>query len=486
MTPRKRVNAVGTEPAGRSMWRKAVAGLFVVAILGSTIPASAQTLVNRPFEDETWTEGLVDVRSLDISRTNLIDNGFAGSGLQVGIPEGGFRGLGPLDRLGPQDRADQAPDEAYFRYHIRLLSWNAAFTGKLPGLAGLYSSSGRGCIPPTEQDPGWSARGLFGPPGTQGAAPGEVPIGTYLYHADQAGTCGDTLWWDTDLEQGRWYCVEGHVRMNTPGANNGVLRAWVDGEQVLRKTNIQFRRAGEGHIGVRHMWHNVYFGGSWSTPNPLSLVYDQVVVSDSHRVGCMTPFTDIANTVHANALTELHALGHLLGCEYRKACPARELTRGEAAAFFSRIFRLPAPNRDFFDDDKGNIFEGAINRMAAAGITEGCASRAFCPDVKITRAQFAAMVVRAMSLWGDAANAFGDDDGHWAENAIDKLAEAGLTNGCADDRFCPNDPLTRDETTTFFLRMLKQVEPLGLQGIEPPPDYPPPGEPPPIPPEERD
>jgi hypothetical protein len=96
------------------------------------------------------------------------------------------------------------------------------------------------------------------------------------------------------------------------------------------------------------------------------------------------------------------------------------------------------------------------------------------------------MVVRAMSLWGDAANAFGDDNGHWAENAIDKLAEAGLTNGCADDRFCPNDPLTRDESATFFLRMLKQVEPLGLQGIEPPPDYPPPGEPPPIPPEERD
>ena len=99
----------------------------------------------------------------------VIGGGFAGNGLEVVIPEGGFRGLGPMNRLEP------APREAWYRYHVRLLHWNAAFKGKLPGLAGLYSSSGRGCIPPTESSPGWSARGLFGRPGTEGAPAGQDP-----------------------------------------------------------------------------------------------------------------------------------------------------------------------------------------------------------------------------------------------------------------------------------------------------------------------
>jgi hypothetical protein len=459
----------------------------------TAIPALGANVAERTFEEDIWssdpseagevgeTLDLVDVRSLDLSRTDPVGHGFAGKGLQVAIPEGGFRGFGPLERFSP------APNQLWFRYHIRLLSWNAAFTGKLPGFAGLYSSSARGCIPPTPERPGWSARGEFGVPGTQGAPPGEVPIGTYLYHANQQGECGDALWWpNASLEQGRWHCVEGTVKMNTPGQKNGYLRGWLDGKVAFTKTDIEYRRAGETNIGVSNMWHNIYFGGSWSTPNPLSLIYDQVVVSDSGRVGCLTPFTDIGDTVHANALTELHALGKLFGCDYRKACPDRELTRGEAAAFFARTVGLPNTTTDYFNDDEGHVFESAINRMARARITEGCRPRAFCPDDTITRAQFATMVARAIDITGSPPDVFGDDNGHWAETAINRLAAAGLTKGCAPDRFCPNDALTRAEAATFFLRVLRAIEPLALSSVEPPPDFPPAGEPPPIPPEERD
>ncbi|HEX6221257.1 MAG TPA: hypothetical protein VF115_09200, partial [Acidimicrobiia bacterium] len=306
--------------------RTALTALATTALLITTVPLSAQDVATRQFEEEIWDEepakveevaeelGLVDLRSLDLSRTELANRGYVGKGLNVRIPAGGHRGFGPFDRLDP------APMEAWFRYHIRLTNWNAASTGKLPGFAGIYSSSGRGCIRPTETSPGWSARTMFGAPGTQGAPDGKVPVGTYLYHANQAGDCGDGLWWGS-LEQGRWYCVEGYVRMNTPGKNNGVLRAWLDGNRKLNMTNVQYRRAGETNIGVRHMWHNVYFGGTWPTPNPLSLQYDQVAVSDSGRVGCLRAFTDIGSTMHATSIRELHALGYLYGCDYRKACP---------------------------------------------------------------------------------------------------------------------------------------------------------------------
>jgi hypothetical protein len=42
------------------------------------------------------------------------------------------------------------------------------------------------------------------------------------------------IWvWNRDgfagLENNRWYCLEQHARLNTPGKNDGLLRGWVDG-----------------------------------------------------------------------------------------------------------------------------------------------------------------------------------------------------------------------------------------------------------------
>jgi hypothetical protein len=278
--------------------------------------------------------------------------------------------------------------------------------------------------------------------------------------------------------------------MNTPGRNNGVLRTWLDGKLKLDMANVQYRRSGETNVGVRHMWHNVYFGGQWPTPNPLSLQYDEVVVSDSSRVGCLSAFIDIGTTMHAGAIKELHALGYLFGCNYRKACPHEQLTRGEAAAFLSRTLRLPIASKDYFNDDSGSTFEGVINRLAEAGITKGCnppVNTLYCPDRTMTRAEFASMMVRALKLGGFAADAFGDDSGHSAETDINVFAAAGLTRGCGSDRFCPDDPLPRDESATFFYRSLSLFQPLSQASVSsPPPNWPPEGEPPPIPAEERD
>jgi hypothetical protein len=482
----------------RSLVAALLAGLFVSLL--PIAPASAEQIVDRGFEEEAWNQpsteaaevgeelGLVDLRGHDLSRTTP-NQGFAGLGLDITIPTGAFRGFGPFDRLGQPDNPDVAPTEVWFRYHVRLVNWNAASTGKLPGLAGIYSSSGRGCIKPSDTQRGWSARGMFGPPGTNGAPGGRVPIGTYLYHADQAGDCGDGLWWNASLEQGRWHCVEGRVKMNTPGQNDGLLRGWLDGDLALSRSNIQYRLADEPGIGVRHMWHNVYFGGSWPTPNPLSLEYDQVAVSTSGRVGCMAPFTDISQTMHAHSIRELHALGLLYGCDYRLACPSRLLSRGEAAALISRILELPSSSTDHFQDDQGSTFEQVINRLGDAGIARGCnppANTLYCPEQTMTRAQFAAMLTRALHLAGSSVNTFSDDNGHWAEGDINAFAAAGLTSGCGSSRFCPDDPLPRDEAAAFFQRSLGLLQPLTQASDPAPVDWPPEGPPPPKPPGEED
>jgi len=70
------------------------------------------------------------------------------------------------------------------------------------------------------------------------------------------------------------------------------------------------------------------------------------------------------------------------------------------AAFLSRALELPAATGDFFVDDDGSVYEDAINRLAEAGITRGCdpGGGLFCPDVAVNRAQMATFLIRALGL----------------------------------------------------------------------------------------
>ena len=53
---------------------------------------------------------------------------------------------------------------------------------------------------------------------------------------------------------------------------------------------------------------------------------------------------------------------------------------------------------DRFGDDDGSVHQDAINRLAAAGITVGCGDDVFCPSQPVTRAQMATFLVRALEL----------------------------------------------------------------------------------------
>lgn len=396
-----------------------------------------------------WID-FIDARD-DDNRTTA-NRGFRGDGVQVVIPAYTNRGIGGILRLDP------TPDETWFRYYLRLDSWNASSSGKLPGLAGLYSSSARGCIPSTEASPGWSARTMFEAMGTEGAGGGDVRLGTYLYHLDQEGDCGDQILWDPGIiDQDRWYCVEGHVRMNTPGQSDGLVQAWIDGNPALRWPDVAFRRSDETDIGARHFWANIYFGGSVVNGVDLKSSMDQLVFSHTGRIGCMDAFTDDNSSEHEDDLAELYARGIFYGCGDRLACPRDSVTRAEMAALLRRALNLPA-GPDAFNDDDGSVFEEDINAVAAAGIARGCGDGGYCPDATVTRGQMAAFVARAMSLTeGVGSNVFGDDDGSEFETDIDRLATAGISRGCNppdNTAFCPDSDVTRAQMASFLRRAL--------------------------------
>ena len=53
------------------------------------------------------------------------------------------------------------------------------------------------------------------------------------------------------LEPGRWMHVQQEVVLNTPGAADGIVRLWADGELMAEDTGVELRKnKGDGIIGV--------------------------------------------------------------------------------------------------------------------------------------------------------------------------------------------------------------------------------------------
>jgi plastocyanin len=181
-------------------------------------------------------------------------------------------------------------------------------------------------------------------------------------------------------------------------------------------------------------------------------------------------FTDDDGSVHEGYIEALVEAGVTTGCGTGRYCPDQAVTRGQMAAFLNRALPLPAGTGDSFSDDDDSEFEADIERLAATGVTQGCNppdNTLFCPNASVTRGQMAAFLVRAFDyVDGAGSDRFADDDASEFEADIERLAAAGVTLGCNppdNDRFCPDQAVTRAEMATFLGRAL------GLTPDVPPP-----------------
>jgi SpoIID/LytB domain protein len=198
-----------------------------------------------------------------------------------------------------------------------------------------------------------------------------------------------------------------------------------------------------------------------------SWYFDVDVVSDTEPPP-PTPieFTDIDDTVHKADIEYLASLGVALACDAGpdKFCPHDRMRREDLAAFMVRALDLHATSIDYFIDDNGLPHEDDINALAHAGITKGCnppTNNKFCPDNTVTRGQTAAFIVRAWDLTDPGkGDWFIDDDSSIFENDIDRLATVGITKGCNppdNTKYCPQRLLTRAEMSSFLARALKNL-----------------------------
>jgi len=185
-------------------------------------------------------------------------------------------------------------------------------------------------------------------------------------------------------------------------------------------------------------------------------------------------FIDDNGSIHEAAIEAIADAGITKGCNPAEGntrfCPKDAVTREQMATFLVRALGLPVGTASFVDVDGVHVAD--IGALAAAGITKGCnpaeGNTRFCPKDAVTREQMATFLVRALEL-PSAVSDFVDVAGVHAAD-VGALAAAGITKGCnpaeGNTRFCPKEPVTREQMASFLSRALE------LDPITPPPPLP--------------
>jgi hypothetical protein len=172
--------------------------------------------------------------------------------------------------------------------------------------------------------------------------------------------------------------------------------------------------------------------------------------------GVNVAFSDIDGSPFYADITWMAAEGITGGCGGGRFCPKATVTREQMASFLVRALGLPSTSIDYFIDDERSAHEADINRLAASGITGGCADGRFCPGATVNREQMASFLTRALHLSATTVDFFADDADSPHQNDINRLAASGITGGCGTDRYCPAASIVREQMAAFLHRALAE------------------------------
>lgn len=147
-------------------------------------------------------------------------------------------------------------------------------------------------------------------------------------------------------------------------------------------------------------------------------------------------------------------------------CPDSTVTRAQMALFLLRgihgsSYTPPAVGASTGFTDVGIDHWAAawIKQLAAESITSGCGSGNYCPESVVTRAQMAVFLLKAKNGSSYTPPAVGVSTGfadvatnYWAATFIKQLVADGITAGCGDSNYCPDNPVTRAQMAVFLVK----------------------------------
>jgi len=109
-----------------------------------------------------------------------------------------------------------------------------------------------------------------------------------------------------------------------------------------------------------------------------------------------------------------------------------------------------------FADINSSYAKDRIQTLANKFLVHGTGENTFSPKLKVTRAEFAALLGRAMGLQAKSAAPFADVRAtDWFAQDVAAVYEAGLVRGVGDGQFNPNAEITRQDLTVMLAKAIQ-------------------------------
>ncbi len=172
-------------------------------------------------------------------------------------------------------------------------------------------------------------------------------------------------------------------------------------------------------------------------------------------------YTDIRGHWSRGHVLLLSKLGVIRGYGDGSFRPDARVTREEFATMLVEALGLPTPERDglWFDDSDAVSAWASPYVFAAArrGIVAGYGDNTFRPREPINRAEMAGMIARASDYESTDSPSFADvpDIPDWARGPVAALAREGLVGGYPDGSFHPGRHATRAEVSVIMARLVR-------------------------------
>ncbi len=171
------------------------------------------------------------------------------------------------------------------------------------------------------------------------------------------------------------------------------------------------------------------------------------------------PFTDMAGHWAAADVLAMNKAGIVSGVSDTLFDPDRNITRAEFAAIIARALKLSDKTADY-KDVSDEWFAPYVGACSDAGIISGYDGM-FRPNDNITRQEMAVIIVNAYSYLEKAGANGGIDSftdkaeiADWAKAAVDTASSVGLISGMGDGTFAPNANATRAQAASIVRRLL--------------------------------
>jgi S-layer homology domain len=187
----------------------------------------------------------------------------------------------------------------------------------------------------------------------------------------------------------------------------------------------------------------------------LSTLVSISIFTGSNAKAEVNDFNDVSKDFWAyKEIMEMRKEGIINGYEDNTFRPNNAIRRDHVAVLLARSLDLPVvePAEKFSDVPDDYMYANEIRKVQQANIFDGTDGK-FRPKEYLTRAQMAKVLTRAFNLQKKANYDFPDTDNHWAKEYVRALYSNGITFG-SGGYFKPEEKVTRAQYATFLYRAL--------------------------------